>query len=228
MNVAYKVDVSAPCARFGMMAHQAANPTRILQRWGGYLASESRKAFAAQDFAPLAPSTQKKYEQTRTAAVTVHGQVRKSYAGNLTKYLRGQMRAGNVNAETDLAELRRLMAGGAVNKAELAPTTGKRRAIERLQRAVEKAQRTGKRVGGDKRKIGRHKLLGRLSGSVYWEVQGRSKVKDLSRVPWSGAQNKGGVVGHGANLPPRTFLDITRRDEYTMALIAIDHLMGGR
>jgi hypothetical protein len=230
VNVAYKVDVRAPVARFELLASQARNPERILKRWGGYRRSESRKAFAAQRFAPLADSTRQKLEQTRTAAVTAHGQVRKSYAGNLTKYLRGRMRAGLASAAGDLEELKRLAAGGAVDKATMAElletTTGKqRRAVQRLALALDKARSTGKLVGGNRRRISRHKILGRLSGSIYWDVQGRT-AKALSRVPWSGVHNLGGTAGHGARIPDRTYLEITQQDEVTMATIALQHLMG--
>ncbi len=230
MNLTYHVDVGEPAARFVRMEQRALHPERILNRWGGYLRSESRRAFNEQNFAPLAPSTQKKYEQTRTSAVTAFGQVRKSYAGNLSKYLRGQMRQGVATSGADLAELQRLAAGGAVNKASLAEllesTTGKqRRSIQRLQVALQKSRDTGKRVGGNRRKISRHKLLGRLSGSIYWKVEGLT-VKDLSRVPWSGVHNLGGTAGNGAKIEARTFLDITKKDEVAMAYIALQHFMG--
>ena len=38
--------------------------------------------------------------------------------------------------------------------------------------------------------------------------------------------NLGGTAGHGARIPQRTYLEITAQGETTLALIAINHLMG--
>lgn len=225
MNLVYRVDVSTPQARFAGIEARAQDTERILNRWGGYFRSEARRKIKEGNFEPLAESTRKKLEQTRTAAVTDFGKLRKSYVANLTGYLRGRMRAGNIGAAADLAELQRLAAGGEVHEADRwVKEGGTTKAIARVRAQIEKARRTGRRVGGNKRKISRHKILGRLDGSILWKIEGNT-VKDLSRVPWSGVHNLGGTVGHGAVLPPRTFLEVTGKDEAALAYIVIQSLM---
>lgn len=49
------------------------------------------------------------------------------------------------------------------------------------------------------------KKLGRLPGAYKIEIS-RLSIKAISRVKWSGAHQGGARVGHGSNLPDRTFL----------------------
>lgn len=175
------------------------------------------------DLAPLAESTQRKYELTRTSAVTVQGKVRKSYAKQLDKRLRRTPDARS--------ELRRLVAGGNTGK-EYSVLGGdekrnKRLAVDRLRRNLDKAQSTGKRVGGDARKADKHKLLGRLR--TAWVVVIKGLTTTLKNaVPFSEKLRSGGSLPNGAVAPERNFLFISAADVRLYAQIAKEHLLGVR
>ena len=98
-------------------------------------------------------------------------------------------------------------------------------AVDRLRRQLAKAQTTGKRVGGDKRAIEKHGLLGKLASSIGAKAQGLRVVVE-SAVAWSRVHNEGGTVGHAAAVPERRFLEITQEAVQALAQIALDHLLG--
>lgn len=141
MRLRFKFNADPAIAHFGEIGDRADNAGAILKRWGGYLRKRNlARADEAQGWAPLAESTQKRYAATRTAPVTAHGKVRKSYAKRAERALaRAEKIAGwNQNARTgalrrlaqkigvsktqetqatrDLAELRRLVQGGRVDR----------------------------------------------------------------------------------------------------------------
>ena len=232
--VKFTFDISQPSKRFDAIERRAQQFGPILKRWGGYLrASALKRAEAADGWAPLAESTRKKYEQTRTSSVTSAGNVRKSYAGNLEGYLKKEEKKGSTTASADLAELRRLRAGGKVERGEggrkAAAWTGSK-AVDRLRKRLARAedQRAKGRkakVGGDRRKSEKHKMLGVVARSIVFRTEGTG-VSDMSRVPWSGAHNEGGSVGNGATVPARPFLFISSDDRRTLAQIALEHMLG--
>lgn len=302
MTPIYHVDVSGPQALFGQIGTQAAGFERVLKRWGGYFKAQAlRRADAAEGWPPLSQATRKKLEQTRTSAITAQATVRKGYASALERYLiREQNKleakvqnewasagaaaklagtsaareAARSSPSADLQELRRLQAGGTVDRqltkrgqpSSKAVAWQGSKAVDRLRRRVARAQdqkrkiaearagleaaraaagqegatdkaharlakleakAQGKvRVGGDKRKAGNHKLLGRVARQIEWKLGG-NRVSAFGRVPWGAVHNEGGSAGHGASEPKREHLAIRTEDETVLSEILLDHLLGG-
>jgi len=200
-----------------------AKAVRPLQkRWAGAM-KKLAVARITGDLAPWAKSTQRKYELTRTSAVTAQGNVRKSYAKQLDRRLRRTVDARS--------ELRRLVAGGNTGKAfsllEGDEKRNKRLAVERLRRNLEKAKATGKRVGGDARKADKHQLLGRLRTAWVVVINGLSTTLK-NAVPFSEKLRSGGALPNGATAPERNFLFISSSDARLYAQIAKEHLLGVR
>lgn len=228
----YRVNVERPVKQFEAIAERSQEPEKMLKRWGGYLKSAAlKRADAAQGWAPLAESTRYRLEHTRTANVTAMGSVRASYARGLEKYLAREEKRGSGSAAQDLAELRRLRAGGSVGKIQRGQKWSGSKAIDRLRRAVSKAQAQraeGKRanVGGDKRRSAGHKMLGRVARQLVWAQSGAS-VSVMSKVPFSAVHNDGGSAGKGASIPKRQFLTIDEKDRIVLAQIAEEHLTEG-
>lgn len=224
MIATFKVNVSAPVERFEKMAQAAQNPMRILRRWSGYFRASAKRAADEQTGWPgWSEATRRKYEHTRTAKITAAGGVRAAAGARLEQQLRRRARQGSITAQSDLSELQRLRAGLMPDRSKVVSS----RALEALRKGVERAAKTGKRVGGDRRAIARKKLLGRLPRMQRPEISG-STVKMVNMVPWSGVHNEGGTAGHGAREPARTWLDIDEQDRVVLVEIVRDSLLGGR
>ena len=230
----FRIDASGPIKSFDNIARRAGDTTGLLKRWGGYFRAKAHdRADAAEGWPGLSAATREKLEQTRTSSVTVAGEIRKSYGVKLDSYLKLQQAKGAATAPADIAELRRLRAGGRVErdaKGKKAAAWGGSKAIDRLRKRLAKAQdqrAAGKRatVGGDKRRSERHKLLGSVARQITWSVEGNT-VKALSRVPWSAVHNDGGSVGNGATVPQRNFLRIDASDKQELSKIALEHFTG--
>ena len=230
----FRIDAAGPIKTFDGIAKRAGDTTGLLKRWGGYFRAKAHdRADAAEGWPGLSAATREKLEQTRTSSVTVAGEIRKSYGVKLDSYLRLQQAKGAATAPADIAELRRLRSGGRVerdSKGKKAAAWGGSKAIDRLRKRLAKAQdqrAKGKRatVGGDKRKIAKHRLLGSVARQITWNVEG-TKVTTLSRVPWSGVHNEGGSVGNGATVPQRNFLRIDASDKQELSKIALEHFTG--
>ena len=233
----FKIDATGPIKTFDSIAKRAGDTTGLLKRWGGYFKTKAlARADAAEGWPGLSEETRKKLEQTRTSSITVAGEIRKSYGSNLERYLKVQEKKGNPNASMDLAELRRLRAGGRVDrdaKGKKAAAWGGTKAVDRLRRRLAKAEdqrAAGKRarVGGDRRRIEKHRLLGSVARQIVWDVQGVQVVKTMSKVPWSGVHNEGGTAGNGAQIPERSFLRIDASDTVELSKIALQHFTGSR
>lgn len=215
---------------------RAGDPGAILKRWGGYFRAQAlRRAASQEGWPPLAESTRKKLQQQRLAKVTSAGKVRASYGSALDRYLARDANKGSAGAAADLQELRRLRAGGAVDRAEdgrKAAAWGGSRAIDRLRKQLARAQdqrQKGKRatVGGKRRKADKHKLLGQVATAIVWKLEGTS-VKAFGRVPFSAVHNDGGSAGHGASEPQRVFLAVDAQDRVVLVDIVRQQLLGTR
>ena len=217
----FRVNLRRSGGVFETLAEQARNPKQVLRRFAGFLRTKAKARIEGGGLAPLAASTQAKYEHTRTAAVTVRGTVRKSYAKQLDRRLRRTPDAR--------AELRRLINGGNTGAAysvlEGDEKRKRRLAVDRLRRNLAKAQATGKVVGGDARKADKHQILGKAR--TAWEVYiSKTSAKLRSALPFSEVLFKGGRVGNNAVLPERNVLFIDGSDVTELAKIALDWLMG--
>lgn len=212
MGLSFDLSVSEP-RLFSDLEERARNWKPVLKRWTGFLKAQSKAKFDGA-LAPLAASTLEKYQHTRTSKVTAAGKVRTSYAKNLARQLK-RREGGQALTEA----LDRLKSG------DLSADTGGNKALARLQKALAKAS-AGKRVGGDRRKLQGHKILGKLAGALVGSINvDTATVKNAAR--FSKVQNEGGTVGHGATLPARTTLEINQSDGAVLAEIVIDHLLGG-
>ena len=69
-------------------------------------------------------------------------------------------------------------------------------------------------------------ILGSLYDTIHFVIS-KNKVQIASHVKWSGAQNDGDVVGHGAQLPPRPFAFIEAANMDTLVIIAAEEMMLG-
>lgn len=66
----------------------------------------------------------------------------------------------------------------------------------------------------------RGKILGRLP-KAFKIVVGRDFLRATSRVPWSGAHQRGDVVGRGVHLPRREFLWVSEKLLHEVVTIAV-------
>lgn len=109
-----------------------------------------------------------------------------------------------------IAEFARIVAGGST-----APT-GNKAADKRTQKLMERFGRAEKRAAG--------KVLGRIAQSIKASVAG-GKLTLKSEIEWAGVHNKGGMVGRGAEIPERTFLEWTEEDIRILGDMLREHLL---
>jgi hypothetical protein len=205
-------------------AHHRVEP--ILKRWIGAIKAESRRAF--DGLQELAESTRARYEQTRTDRITVFGKVRADYARRLRVAFRDRPPEAR-------QELERILGGGSPDYS--LDTTGSK-ALERLRNKIRrhqvrraKAEAKGKglfkavRGGSKKRRSAKHELLGLIRGANRGQIHSGAAVTVRNMVGFSGVQNRGGRVGNGAQLPPRTFLEIVAKVVGRMKRIFIDEAL---
>lgn len=213
-----QVKIELPAELLEKLAQAPRAATRIVRRWGKYGRAMARSRIDQGEVKNLAPATVRRYSGLRTSNVTIYGKVRASYQRSLGGQLQGKANRelgqrgydldalsadsiGRASAQnSDLAALRQLSSG-------LLPTltSTSSKALLKLHKAIGKYQTTGKRQGGDRRKIQGHKVLGKLRGAYVFSVSGNS-VLITNKVPWSGVLERGGAVGNGAVLPARPVL----------------------
>ena len=204
LNLKFRVGNGSQSQVVSTLLRNLSDVKPLLRRWAGFFRKKGKDRFNELAGPPLAASTKAKYAATRKSNITAAGNVRVSYARHAEAQIRRKYKNGKDGSLTErgsqvLSELRRLLGGG---EPSLSSLQAQDKSIERLRKRLERARRTGKRVGGEKRKSDSHKLLGRLRGSLTSYVSAR--VAGLrNRVPWSGAHNQGATVGHGAGLPQR-------------------------
>lgn len=99
--------------------------------------------------------------------------------------------------EAQLAELEFIAAGGNKDR------KGFRKLYERAGRREQRAQKKIEAVQSGQ-------LLGQIANSIAVDFD-KTKWEMFSRIEWAGAHNEGGVVGNGATLPARTFMEWTPR-----------------
>jgi len=105
------------------------------------------------------------------------------------------------------------------------PMTEKRRLAHNRAVRTTKAMKTIA-IGKSKRRSTPKKILGRLPAAIVMTV-GELFVRATSRVPWSGAHQKGGRVGHGARLPARPFLWLSDRVVNTATFVLSEYVVKG-
>lgn len=200
------------------IAERASDAKGLLRAWGAMLRSGARKTIAGGTLAPLAPSTAAKYGGTGTSAVTAQAKVRSSYAKRLDQTLK---RKGSTDARADL---KRVLSG------DTAKGTSGNRTVDRLRRRLATAQAglaIGAKIAIGKKKIEKHKLLGKLTGAFKIKLGAGVRVTVENMVRYSGVLNTGGTVGNGAVLPERRFAEITTEARAILAQMALDWLQKG-
>lgn len=60
------------------------------------------------------------------------------------------------------------------------------------------------KLGKTSKRKASSRMLGRLPGANRMDIN-RSRLRDMSRVRWSMIHQEGGIAGHGARIPRRTF-----------------------
>lgn len=113
--------------------------------------------------------------------------------------------------ELQLAELERISAGSGKDG------KGFKKLYERAGRREERAQKKIEAVQSGQ-------LLGQIANSLSINFDAKS-WEMFSRIPWAGAQNEGAVVGNGATLPARTFLEWTPRRIEKFVEMANEYVM---
>lgn len=98
--------------------------------------------------------------------------------------------------EAKLAELEKYAATGE-------KTAGNKKLYERAGRREARAEKK-------KAAVQSGQLLGQIANSIAVDFDAK-RWEMYSQIPWAGAQNEGAVVGNGATLPARTFLEWTPR-----------------
>lgn len=223
LRLGLKAHVEGPMARIRRLITNARNLQPLYKQWGRYLRQEAKERIdAGEGFAPLAESTRKRLQHTRTGAVTAQGKVRQSHAKRLEVQLKQQIRRDKLE-ESTLDDLKDLVRGG---RQALSMALSDRRAkvLVRLQKQLQKAHE-GKPMGGKERQSNNYHILGKLSNSL--RAKGTQTEATLeSRVPWSRIHNEGGTAGHGAHIPARPFLLITSESKRILAEMAARYLSG--
>jgi hypothetical protein len=206
--------------RLADLGERARDLKPLYKRWIGKLRAEAQRKFESNDWQPLAESTVERYTAERRANVTAQGKTRKSYQRRLFGQLRNPRAPGS--GELAEAELRRVLRGDLTKPVDGGARYGK--AIERLRKQLLRAQ-SGKRSGGERRRIEKHALLGKLKGALRGGIVAGGVFVE-NAVKYSGVHNRGGHVGHGATVPARPSLYITEELKAELRQIVIEHLMG--
>lgn len=128
-----------------------------------------------------------------------------------------------------LREFERQGAGGEVGVGTKLKQGSKEQAIAGLSGPMKASKALQKSVAGLRERRARAEIaaaaqvLGRISTSIK-SKQGRGQLDVFSTIDWAGVQNEGGVVGHGATLPPRPFMYVTSEDAAILAEIVTNRL----
>lgn len=196
---------------FKLNAQRASDISEPLREIGAEIREDSKQTFEEErsrsgaQWAPLAASTQKRLEQTTVGPVNVRGEVRAKYIEQVSSYLKRKQKAGKYNPLLG-QEFYRLTHGGSADEAI---DESVRKSFSRLRADLRK---TTEKRRGRKRQATRHKLLGKLVSMVRMQLR-----KNLLRVgiikdsPLE-VLNEGGIVGNGAKVEGRTFIELLVSD----------------
>jgi len=211
-----------PGRALDVMADAGKNLRPLFQRWIGAARKATAEHFDQEPGPPLAESTLKRYRQERTANVTAFGKTRKSYQRKLFGALKSRPRPGEGSSQRGEAELRRVLRG---DLSQPVDTTARyHKAIERLRKQLDRAK-SGRRVGGNRRKADRHQFLGKLRKALRGGVLAAGMFYE-NAITWSGAHNRGARVGNNATLPARKTVFIDDSLRATLAQIVREHFLG--
>jgi len=184
----------------GELVARAKDPKDVLRRVAGFLKAKAKQRMeAGEGFAPLAPSTQKKYAATTMSSTTKRGTVKAGVRRKIFSNLKKK--------------------GGSIDDARAAATKKYKAIIARIARRK-------KRGVVEKRKSDVATPLGKLIGAFVAKVVGKRGVTLENKVPWSAVHNDGGTAGHGAKVPKRQYLFVSSDDLDEVKQIVLDAMFG--
>ena len=223
LRVAFTVNTTRGRRKIEIVGASLEDVRASLAPFGKYLRAKAKARFAEEGpgWPALAQSTGHRLIHTKTSRVTVAGDVRQSArVKQLRKALQRDVKQGAASHELLIAfELSTRSTGGgrlgAAIRRQLAQKQDARvlRYMGELQNIAKELDReaSGKRRKG-KRAIARHRLLGRLATSLQVVLEKRSVVLRSRASKFAGIHNDGGVGGHGAHIPARTFNELEPED----------------
>jgi phage gpG-like protein len=198
-----------------------------LRALGAYLRAKFSGRFDAEGpgWPPLAQSTGHGLIHRFTGRITKAGQLRETLSlkrlrGQLQRDVRQERLEARVLTAFELAS--RSTGGGALGAAVRLHVDGQRygRELQRVAKALDRAH-AGKRSPRPQRAISRHRLLGKIRSTIKARLEGGG-IRVGSFIAWAGVQNEGGPVGHGANLPARTFAELEDDDVDVFAKLLLE------
>jgi phage gpG-like protein len=146
-------------------------------------------------------------ELKKLADAIVKKKLLRQYRNALKRAVKGKGTAAAVARRYMVArEFDRLAAGGL----ESISITGDKRLDKSVSKLRERQQRATEQAS--------KRPLGRLASSIKSEFSATS-LRVYSQIDWAGVHNEGGVAGHGAKIPARTFLEVTPEDVDLLAEI---------
>lgn len=207
----------------------------MLRAMGRVALKDSKERFQAQGpgWAPRADRTEeagwsKLQARVEGARGRAEQAVRRKLKGELRRALRKFSPEAVERRYEVLKEFERYVAGGRRDVALTALPTGEEggQVAEKLSKTLE---RTRARLGRAEART-RERLLGGLASANRLTVESaaaviRNVAKNKRGQSFSGVQNSGGTVGHGAQIPARPFLLVDQALLDKLPQVALDHLM---
>ncbi len=154
-------------------------------------------------------SERRRAERRYSKSQTVAGEL---FGGRAETQLTKKRRQAVERYEALQAELERYVAGGAKSDDKRY-----KKLYERVGRREERAAKKIEAVQGGQ-------LLGQVANSLSVKFD-KSNWEMFSRITWAGVHNEGGVAGHGARIPARTFLEWTPARLEKFVEMANDYLI---
>jgi phage gpG-like protein len=215
MRLTLKVDTTDGIHKIDVIVESLKDLDPVLKAFSKYMRKRVQERFSAEGpgWPRLSSST---LEHRETRLVDSDEQIRQLAQYRLRLKLRRELRRAKSKfslvaygqRKEVLDEFDRLVAGAPGS--ELAGITDVLK--QRLERAVAKEER--KRSS---------KVLGRMASSIASSVN-NGRLTIWSRIPWSAVHNEGGVAGHGAKIPERTFLTIEEKDLNVLVALLLEYL----
>ena len=231
MRIIVSVDTTAGRRRLELIVRALTDLQPPLRAFGAYLRAKFKSRFAAEGpgWPPLAQSTGHRLIHTYTGRVTHAGRLRKTESLRQLKrkiardVIRGRLDASVFYA---LQAATRSSGGGGLGAAIRLHVAGheSERQLVRLSREYDRAA-LGRRRRQTRAITKHHRLLGKLASTIRAQLEGNA-IRVGSFVSWAGIQNEGGVAGHNAQIPARTFAEVEEDDVDVLAETLLNHGIG--
>ncbi len=216
MKISFKYQFENVEHSLDLMIDSLTDLKPILRKFGKYKREQVQEIFESEG-----PGWQPHAESTQISMPT---RIKKRAEASLRTKLRRDVRRAHRRLEQGkgklkalenrtevLGEFERLTAGGKPEESKLD-----------LKKANKLQARIGRAFTKAESQVG--KVLGRMASSVKTEVD-ESSLTIMSKIPWAGIHNDGGVAGNNAQIPERKFLEWTPDDINQFVQIVEDHLL---